>query len=114
MILRFFLPMIPPTVTHQQKRTTVRNGKPRYYEDSRLRDARAKFRAYLSKYVPPEPFTGGVMLLTRWCYPLCSDHRDGDYKLSKPDTDNSVKLLKDVMTDLCFWKDDALVAAEIT
>ena len=32
---------------------------------------------------------------------------------TKPDTDNLQKLLKDVMTDLGFWKDDALVASEI-
>ena len=32
---------------------------------------------------------------------------------SKPDTDNLVKLLKDVMTELHFWKDDAQVASEV-
>ncbi|MBE6902906.1 MAG: RusA family crossover junction endodeoxyribonuclease, partial [Ruminococcaceae bacterium] len=35
------------------------------------------------------------------------------YKLTKPDTDNLNKLLKDCMTKLGFWKDDALVASEI-
>ncbi len=32
---------------------------------------------------------------------------------SKPDTDNLQKLLKDCMTAVGFWKDDAQVASEI-
>lgn len=35
------------------------------------------------------------------------------YKSTKPDTDNLQKMLKDVMTELNFWKDDALVASEV-
>lgn len=31
---------------------------------------------------------------------------------TRPDTDNLQKLLKDVLTGLGFWKDDALVAVE--
>ncbi len=46
--------------------------------------------------------------------PRPGKHQNGEYKTSKPDTDNLVKLLKDVMTELHFWKDDAQVASEIT
>ncbi len=52
--------------------------------------------------------------MTKWCFPLTGKHRDGEYKTSRPDTDNLQKLLKDVMTDLGYWKDDAQVASEIT
>ena len=39
---------------------------------------------------------------------------DGQWKVSKPDTDNLVKGLKDIMTDSAvFWHDDAQVCAEI-
>ena len=39
---------------------------------------------------------------------------DGQWKVSKPDTDNLVKGLKDIMTDSgVFWHDDAQVCAEI-
>ena len=112
--LSFFLPMIPPTVTHQQKRTAVRNGRQYHYEDSRLKDARAKLTAHLSKHIPPEPLKGPVCLRTVWFYPLKGKHADGDYKTTKPDTDNIIKLLKDVMTDLGYWRDDAQVAEEHT
>ncbi len=55
-----------------------------------------------------------MRLITKWCFPVLGKHQSGEYKTSKPDTDNLVKLLKDVMTELHFWKDDAQVASEIT
>ena len=72
-----------------------------------------KLEAYLSKYVPKEMFVSGVSLVTKWCFPLKGKHNDGDYRTTKPDTDNLQKLLKDVMTKLGFWKDDALVCSEL-
>ena len=48
----------------------------------------------------------------KWCFPVTEKHQNGEYKTTKPDTDNLQKLLKDVMTDLKYWKDDALVASE--
>ena len=50
--------------------------------------------------------------MTKWCFPS-GDHPDGSYRTTKPDTDNLQKLLKDVMTKLGFWRDDALVASEV-
>lgn len=37
----------------------------------------------------------------------------GEYRITKPDTDNLQKLLKDCMTRCGFWKDDAQVASEL-
>jgi Holliday junction resolvase RusA-like endonuclease len=34
------------------------------------------------------------------------------HKITRPDTDNLDKLLKDVMTDMGFWEDDALISME--
>lgn len=113
MAIEFFIPMIIPTTTHQQKKVAVINGKPVYYEPAELKNAREKFKAYLSGKAPAEPMQGAVRLLTKWCFPISGSHRDGEWKTSKPDTDNLVKLLKDVMTDLHFWRDDAQVTSEI-
>ena len=77
MKIEFFIPMIPPTKTHQQKK------KP-------------------------------VQLITKWLYPVQGKHKNGDYKTTKPDTDNMIKLLKDCMTLVGYWKDDAYVVSEIT
>lgn len=112
--IEFFMPMIPPTITHQQKKVTASKGKPRFYEPPELADARQKLAAYLSPFSPNIPLEGPLQLITKWCYPISGKHKDGQYKTTKPDTDNMIKLLKDVMTSLKFWKDDALVASEIT
>lgn len=111
--LSFFLPMVPPTVTHQEKKVTVKNGKPIFYEPPELKDARQKLSAYLAPYAPKQPIKKAVRLIVKWCFPITGIHKDGDYKTSKPDTDNLQKLLKDVMTAVGFWKDDALVCSEI-
>lgn len=108
----FFIPMKPPTVTHQEKQVHVVKGKPVFYEPSELKAARSKLEAYLARFVPEVKYTGAVRLITKWCFPN-GKHKDGEYKTTKPDTDNLQKLLKDVMTHLNFWKDDALVASEI-
>ena len=39
MMIEFFIPMKLPTVTHQQKKVHVVNGKPHYYEPDALKDA---------------------------------------------------------------------------
>lgn len=111
--LEFFMAMMPPTVTHQEKQVHVVKGKPIFYEPEELKKARVKLMAYLAKYVPGTPYTSGIELVTKWCFPR-GRHSDGEYRITKPDTDNLQKLLKDCMTALRFWTDDALVAREIT
>lgn len=113
MTTEFFMPMVPPTATHQEKKITYINRKPHFYEEANLRDARAKLEAHLAKHIPKEKYTKAVMLAVKWCFPIKGNHSDGDYKTSKPDTDNLQKLLKDVMTLLGFWTDDALVCVEL-
>lgn len=111
----FFMAMVPPTVTHQEKQVRVVNGKPVFYEPAELKNARAKLTSFLARYRPrlSAPYTGPVELVTKWCFPR-GRHKDGEYRITKPDTDNLQKLLKDCMTDVNFWKDDAQVAREIT
>lgn len=109
----FFIPMIPPTKTYQQHKIRVVNNKPVIYEPAELKAVRMKLEASLSKYAPREPETAGIRLITKWLYPTTPKHFNGEYRLSRPDTDNLQKMLKDVMTKLGFWIDDSLVASEI-
>ena len=111
MQLEFFLPIIPPTVTHQQKKVNVIKGKPVFYEPPDLVDARQKLTAYLAKHAPVEKFTGPLQLITKWCYPVSGKYQNGQYKTTKPDVDNSVKLFLDCCTAVGFWEDDSLVAS---
>lgn len=108
----FFIAMNPPTVTHQKHKVAVVHGKPVFYDPPELKAARQKLMAHLGKEVPEEPYRKGVRLVTKWCFPN-GRHKDGEYRITKPDTDNLQKLLKDCMTMCGFWKDDALVASEI-
>lgn len=113
--MQFFMPMARvPTVTHQERAWTVKNGKPVPYETAELKAAREKLEAHLAPHRPEAPLQGPVRLIVKWCFPITGAHRDGEYKTTKPDTDNLQKLFKDIMTKLGFWKDDAQVASEIT
>ena len=107
------MPMLPPTATHQEMGLGVRNGKPYTYEPPNVREARAKLTAHLAGHAPKEPLQGALRLTVKWLFPRGKRHRDGEYKATRPDTDNLNKLLKDCMTDLHFWHDDAQVASEV-
>lgn len=113
MQISFFLPMKPPTVTHQEKQIKVINGKPVIYEPDKLKAARSKLMAYLGQHAPAAPLRGAIRLGVKWCFPVSGNHKDGEWKTTRPDTDNLQKLLKDCMTDLGYWKDDAQVASEV-
>lgn len=108
----FFMPMIPPTITHQEKKVHVVNGKPVFYEGQELKAARSKLEAHLAKHIPDKKYTGGIELLVKWCFPR-GRHKNGEYRITKPDTDNLQKMLKDCMTRVGFWEDDAQVCLEI-
>lgn len=108
----FFMAMIPPTVTHQEKQVHVVKGRPVFYEPPELKTARQKLMGHLAKHRPAQPYQEGVRLIVRWCFPR-GMQTDGTYRTTKPDTDNLQKLLKDCMTACGYWKDDALVASEL-
>lgn len=111
MKIEFFLPMKnPPTVTQQEHKVRVVNGKPVFYEPAELREARQMLTDHLGRNAPSEKLTGPLQLVTKWIW--SGDHYE--YKTTKPDTDNLIKMLKDCMTRTGFWKDDAQVVSEIT
>ena len=66
----FFMAIIPPTKTHQEKQVRIVKGKPIFYEPAELKAVRAKLEAHLAKHVPEQKYTGAVRLLTKWCFPI--------------------------------------------
>ena len=108
----FFMAMIPPTVTAQERKVTVHNGQPIFYDPPEVKNAKEKLIASLLKFHPMFPYREGVRLTVKWLFPK-RKHKDGEYRITKPDTDNLQKMLKDCMTLCGFWQDDALVASEI-
>ncbi len=114
--MHFKLKMIPPTATAQQKGERVVGGYIHHYKKKNVAQAEAILRDALLPYVPAEPITEApIRLVTRWLFPYpksARKHQPGHkrWKITRPDTDNLNKLLKDVMTDMGFWKDDALIS----
>lgn len=114
MRIQFFIPLKKvPTVTAQEKRITVRRGKPVVYDDWRIIDAKSLFCGWLDRHRPKEPIKGPVQLFVEWWFPYSGkQHIDGEPKITRPDTDNLQKLFKDCMTKVGYWKDDAQVYRE--
>lgn len=116
--------------TSDGKRKTM----PVVYESAALKDARALFRTHMTRvlhiltwekgvYTSPwrdTPVALGVV----WLFPRPKNLRnrkktkgadgsaDSTWKVTKPDTDNLIKLLKDEMTHAGWWHDDAQVVIE--
>lgn len=105
--------MKPPTETHQEKKVRMVKGKPQFYEPAELLAARSKLEAHLAGHIPKEKYTSAVRLITKWCFPITGKHTDGEWKTTKPDLDNSIKLFADVCTGLGFWTDDSLITSLI-
>lgn len=108
----FFLPMVPPTKTAQEKRWKCVKGKPVGYMPEELKAAYVKIRDAAAAYKPEVRWDGPLMLLVQWCFPADEKHPRGSWRTSKPDTDNLQKMLKDALTEAGFWVDDCLVVNE--
>lgn len=111
-VIEFFMPMIPPTTTAQEKDVTVVNGKPVFFDPPDLVKAKNKLMAGLIPHRPEKPLDGALRLVVKWCFPITGKHHNGEYKYTKPDADNLNKALKDIMEKLGFYVNDSRVASE--
>lgn len=111
--MNIFLNINPPTATSQENKTAVVNGRIMHYKSRGAKQTFAILTEALRPYAPAEPMKGPIRLCTEWKFPRGKSHLDGEWKISRPDTDNLVKALKDVMTRLGFWIDDSQVCCEI-
>ena len=102
----FNLKIIPPTVTAQEHKVAIVKGKPVFYDSTKLKETRKLFEALLKNHAPTEPLNGAVELQVEWRF-LTKTHKDGSYRVTRPDTDNLEKLLKDCMTRTGYRHDDA-------
>jgi Holliday junction resolvase RusA-like endonuclease len=109
--MEFFIDMVPPTVTAQTRRVTFQGGKPHFYQTKQLKDAKELFCIELMRHRPDQPLQGAVRLHVTWMFPT-KTHKEGEWRITRPDTDNLQKLLKDCMTETGYWKDDSQVAVE--
>lgn len=107
-----FLLMNPPTVTAQESKVAVVRNKPIIYKPEKIKQAKKEIVKHLMPFKPKEPLQGPVELKVVWLFPRGKRHKHFEWRTTRPDTDNLEKLLKDCMTEVGFWKDDALVVSE--
>ena len=101
-----------PKGTAQQKGVSIIKGKPHFYEKANVRNARLELTQALKEHKPKKPSDKPIKL-TVWFYFDTKDKKKwNEPKPTRPDTDNLQKLLKDCMTDVGFWLDDAQVVEE--
>lgn len=110
--MNFFMAMKPPTATAQEHSVKVVNGRPVFFDPPNVKEAKKLLMGHLIKNRPEEPIEGAVQLTVMWLFPKGKSHKNGEWRTTRPDTDNLQKLLKDCMTKTGFWKDDAQVVSE--
>lgn len=112
-MIRFFIPMDEiPRTTAQMKGCKVVRGKPYFYTKPEIKKIANLYAVYLKAHKPLKPLEGAIKLTILFCFPAKKPHKHGQPKVTRPDTDNMAKLIKDVMTDCGFWVDDAQVFDE--
>lgn len=113
------LDCIPPKSTAQGSTIIMKSksGRPFIGKSSNSKAAKAKKQLIdlLIKHKPRKPFKNAVKVLVQWRYPWNKSEPKRNrpkwrYCTTRPDCDNLMKLLFDVMTKLGFWKDDSLIA----
>lgn len=107
-----FLLMNPPTVTAQESKVAVVRNKPIIYKTEKIKQAKKEIIKHLMPFKPKEPMQGPIELKVVWLFPRGRRHKHFEWRTTRPDTDNLEKLLKDCMTEVGFWEDDALVVSE--
>lgn len=117
--LFFFLPCIPGTRTAQQKRVSMRGGKPVFFHDAQAEADKQTYAALMIKHRPKEPMNGPLKLTVMFYSPFpkkmfqTKEQRSKSLscvpKLTRPDCSNIIKQIEDLLVILRFIEDDALV-----
>lgn len=111
--MKIFLLMNPPTVTAQESKVALVHNKPVFYKPEKVKAAKQEIIRHLKPFKPDTPIIGPIELHVVWRFPRGKRHKHFEWRVTKPDTDNLEKLLKDCMTEVGFWNDDAQVVKEI-
>jgi Holliday junction resolvase RusA-like endonuclease len=109
----------PPTVTHHDKRIEQRGGHQTLVDSPKLQAARRWYLDRLPERAELVPLRPPYALRVEWRWALPAD-RDawpdhalpGSYHQEKPDLDNLMKLVKDLLALRGWLVDDAMVAKD--
>ena len=99
-----FIPVEPPDVTHNDLKAYVvmQDGKPsaRIRKSDRLKAYEERLRPYVERMranMSSAPLDGPLREEVRLCYPTDGRHRQGEPKATKPDGDNVIKTINDMI-----------------
>lgn len=107
-IIEFYELFDIPSATPQQRKL---HGKANYPSKT-LSLARASWQALLEKHAPAEPLDGPLKIRVRLYYHVKTKEMEVNYKTTRPDGVNILKLIEDVMTKCGYWHDDAQLSVE--
>ena len=104
-VVQAFVPVAPPTVTHNDLVAYVRaNGRPGIRKSDRLCEAEDALLPRLA---------GPLRVTVRWCFPAAGTrHAQGEPHVCRPDMSNMLKTLEDVMQRAGVIADDSMVVEE--
>lgn len=114
--MKIVIPITP--VGQMRARSCVRGRHAGTYKDKKQESREASLAAFLVQHKPVDRLSGPLMLGVKVFLPIPSSKskkwqeqaRSGLLRPTvKPDLDNAIKHLKDVLTALEFWEDDKLV-----
>lgn len=111
MRIEIFLKGQPARVTHQSGTRYTKYG--RTYKTKALQEWERYLEVGLKGLIPENPLEGPIELRVGFGFQAKRKKDEGAWKETKPDTDNMIKTLKDVMTRMGFWADDAQVTYEV-
>lgn len=112
MKVEFFYPLKKiPTVTAQEKGVNFKTKS--FYTKSAVLEVKRLYTVILLSNKPKRMLEGAIALKVSFRFQKGKSHKEGEWKTTKPDTDNMLKLIKDVATECGYWRDDAQVSAEL-
>lgn len=111
--IEFFAKMNPPTRTEQQHRVYIKNGRPIFVRDAKLREAISQIETAVEPFIPEEPIDEPVYVKIIWLFPYKKTEKKSNIgevieKPTRPDLDNLNKNLLDCLNEK-FYKDDSLI-----
>ena len=115
-MISFRLDIIPPTATSQTKRLVMVGGKPRFFPKKEHAAAERSLLELCKPHAPADALQGPILLEVDFTFPWrkTESKRRKEWKVipndKRPDADNLVKLVGDVLTKANFYADDGQVA----
>ena len=115
-MISFHIPIVPPKATSQTKRLVIANGKPRFFSKKAHQRAENDLLLMCAAHRPQSPLFGPLRLEVHFVFPwrkteIKANRKNGWMPChTRPDCDNLVKLVADVLTRLHFYGDDGQIA----